>query len=106
MARGYDVRFQQETHWKQSYPGLPKDYHTLPSQSSTTMSGTRVTGKRLMGDIQWDAGAQRDQLEDGLSEELNAALILRPRTQTLDELIVLCQELDSSFRARNKVFPT
>jgi hypothetical protein len=59
-----------------------------------------------MGDIQWDAGAQRDQLEDGLSEELNAELILRPRTQTLDELIVLCQELDSSFRARNKVFPT
>jgi hypothetical protein len=56
--------------------------------------------RRLMGDLDWDDQAQRDQLEDGLSEEMKDALEWRPRATTLAQLIELCMEFDSRFRAR------
>jgi hypothetical protein len=56
--------------------------------------------RRLMGDLDWDDQAQRDQLEDGLSEDMKDALEWRPRATTLAQLIELCMEFDSLFRAR------
>jgi hypothetical protein len=35
--------------------------------------------RRAMGDLDWDDGAQRDQLEEGLTAQMKKSLEYRPR---------------------------
>jgi hypothetical protein len=55
--------------------------------------------RRLMGDLDWDDGAQRDQLNEGLTAQMKRSLEYRPRPLTLAELIELCVEYDARHRA-------
>jgi hypothetical protein len=55
--------------------------------------------RRVMGDLDWDDGAQRDQLNEGLTAQMKRSLEYRPRPRTLAELIELCVEYDARHRA-------
>jgi hypothetical protein len=55
--------------------------------------------RRLMGDLDWDDGAQRDALKDGLTTQMRRSLEYRPVAKTLAELISLCVEYDARHRA-------
>jgi hypothetical protein len=57
--------------------------------------------RRLMGDLNWDEMAQKDQLYEGLSEEMKDALTHREATDdTLTAFINLCKDVDNRIRAR------
>ena len=54
-----------------------------------------------MGDLNWNEEAQREQLYEGLSDEIKDALVTsRPRSDSLGHLIQICRELDNQIRAR------
>jgi len=54
-----------------------------------------------MGDLNWNEEAQREQLYEGLSDEIKDALVTsHPRSDSLGHLIQICGELDNLFRAR------
>jgi hypothetical protein len=55
--------------------------------------------RRAMGDLDWDDGAQRDQLNEGLTAQMKKSLEYRPRPRTLAELVDLCVEYDARHRA-------
>jgi hypothetical protein len=57
--------------------------------------------RRLMGDLNWDEIAQKDQLYEGLSEEMKDALLHRAASDdTLAAFINLCKDVDNRIRAR------
>jgi len=54
-----------------------------------------------MGDLNWNEEAQREQLYEGLSDEIKDALVTScPRSDSLGHLIQICRELDNQIRAR------
>jgi len=54
-----------------------------------------------MGDLNWNEEAQREQLYEGLSDEIKDALVTSsPRSDSLSHLIQICHELDNRIRAR------
>jgi len=54
-----------------------------------------------MGDLNWNEEAQKEQLYEGLSDEIKDALVTsRPRSNSLGHLIQICRELDNRIRAR------
>ena len=56
---------------------------------------------RLMGDLNWNEEAQRQQLYEGLSDEIKDGLVIScPWTDSMAHLIQMCKELDTRFRAR------
>jgi hypothetical protein len=57
--------------------------------------------RRLMGDLNWDEVAQKDQLYEGLSEEMKDALLHRAASDdTLAAFVNLCKDVDNRIRAR------
>jgi hypothetical protein len=57
---------------------------------------------RIIGDLDWNEEVQKEQLYEGLSEEIKDALITtRPKQSTLKAFIQTCKELDNRIRARN-----
>jgi predicted RNA-binding Zn ribbon-like protein len=57
---------------------------------------------RLIGDLDWNEEVQKEQLYEGLSEEIKDALITtRPKHPTLKVFVQTCKELDNRIRARN-----
>jgi len=53
-----------------------------------------------MGDLNWNDEAQREQLYEGLSDEIKDALVTsHPRSDSLGHLIQICRELDNWIRA-------
>jgi hypothetical protein len=56
--------------------------------------------RRLVGDLDLNDAAQKQQLEDGLTPALKNALILRGGITTLTQMVAACQEIDAAFRAQ------
>ena len=55
---------------------------------------------RIMGDLNWNEEAQREQLYEGLLDEIKDALVTsRPRSDSLGHLIQICRELDNQIHA-------
>jgi len=53
-----------------------------------------------MGDLNWNEEAQREQLYEGLSDEIKDALVtFRPRSDSLGHFIQICRDLDNRIRA-------
>jgi len=51
---------------------------------------------RIMGDLNWNEEAQREQLYEGLSDEIKDALVTsHPRSDSLGHLIPISRELDN-----------
>ena len=51
--------------------------------------------------LKWNEEAQREQLYEGLSDDIKDALVTsRPRSDSLGHLIQICRELDNRIRAR------
>jgi len=56
---------------------------------------------RIMGDLGCNEEAQREQLYEGLSDEIKDALVTScPRSDSMGHLIQICRELDNRIRAR------
>jgi len=54
-----------------------------------------------MGDLNWSKEAQREQLYEGLSDEIKDALVtFRRRSDSLGHLIQICRELDNQICTR------
>jgi len=53
----------------------------------------------LVSKLDWNERAKPDALKEGLSIELHRQLIGKSRDLTYDQLVALCQELDSEMRA-------
>jgi len=69
-------------------------------QKSGTFATYFAEFGRIMGDLNWNEEAQREQLY-GLSDEIKDALVTsRPRSDSLGHLIQICWELDNRIRAR------
>jgi hypothetical protein len=56
--------------------------------------------RRLVGDLELNDAAQKQQLEDGLTPALKNPLILRGGITTLAQMVTACQEIDAAFRAQ------
>jgi len=70
-------------------------------QKSGTFSAYFAEFGRIMGDLNWNEEAQREQLYEGLSGEIKDALFTSPpRSDSLGHLIQICPELDNRIRAR------
>jgi len=70
-------------------------------QKSGTFAAYFAEFGRIMGDLNWNEEAQREQLYEGLSDEIKDALVTsRPRSDSLGHLIQICRELDNRIRAR------
>jgi len=55
----------------------------------------------IMGDLNWNEEAQREQLYEGLMDEIKDALVIsRPRSDSLGHLIQICWELNNPIRLR------
>jgi len=56
---------------------------------------------RIMGDLNWNEEAQREQLYKGLLDEIKDALVTsRPQSNSLGHLIQICRELNNRICAR------
>jgi len=56
---------------------------------------------RIMGDLNWNEEAQREQLYKGLSDEIKDVLATSsPHTNSLGHLIQICRELDDRICSR------
>jgi len=54
-----------------------------------------------MGDLNWNEETQREQLYEGLTDEIKDVLATsHPRSDSLGHLIQICRELDNRIRAR------
>ena len=72
----------------------------LKEKSSTFATDFAEFG-RIMGDLNWNEEAQREQLYEGLSDEIKDALVTsRPRSDSRGHLIQICRELDNRIRVR------
>jgi hypothetical protein len=56
--------------------------------------------RRLVGDLDLNDAAQKQQLEDGLTPALKNAIILRDGITTLTQMVAACQEMDAAFCAQ------
>jgi len=70
-------------------------------QKSVTFAAYFAEFGRIMGDLNWNEEAQREQLYEGLTDEIKDALVTsRLRSDSLGHLIQICRELDNRIRAR------
>jgi len=54
-----------------------------------------------MGDLNWNEEVLREQLYEGLLDEIKDALVTsRPRYDSLGHLIQICREMDNRIRTR------
>jgi hypothetical protein len=71
-------------------------------QKNSTFAAYLADFGRLIGDLDWNEEVQKEQLYEGLSEEIKDALITtRPKGPTLKAFVQTCKELDNRIRARN-----
>jgi len=69
-------------------------------QNSCTFAAYFAKFGRIMGDLNWNEEAQREQLYKGLADEIKDALVTsHPRSDSLGHLIQICWELDNRIRA-------
>jgi len=65
-------------------------------QKNGTFATYFVEFGQIMGDLNWNKEAQREQLYKGLSDEIKDALVTsHPRSNSLGHLIQICRELDN-----------
>jgi len=77
-----------------------REIRKLKKKSSTFAAYFAEFG-RIMGDLNWNEEAQREQLYEGLSDEIKDALVTsRPRSDSLGHLIQICRELDNRIHVR------
>jgi len=70
-------------------------------QKNGTFAAYLAEFGRIMEDLSWNEEAQREQLYEGLSDEIKDALVTsRPRSDSLGHLILICWELDNRIRTR------
>jgi len=70
-------------------------------QKSDTFAAYFAEFGQIMGDLNWNEEAQREQLYEDLAGEIKDALVTpRPRSDSLGHLIQICWELDNQIRAR------
>lgn len=70
-------------------------------QKNGTFAAHLAKFGRIMGDLNWNEEAQKEQLYEGLSDEIKDALVTsRPRSDSLVHLVQTCRELDNRIRAR------
>ena len=70
-------------------------------QKSSTFAAYFAEFGRIMGDLNWNEEAQREQLYEGLADETKDALVISgPRSDSLGHLIQICWELNNRIRTR------
>jgi len=68
-------------------------------QKSSTVAAYYAEFGRMMGDLNWNEEAQREQLYEGLSGEIKDSLVTsHPRSDSQGHLIQICWELDNLIR--------
>jgi len=70
-------------------------------QKNGTFSAYLAEFGRLMGDLNWNDDAKKEQLYEGLADEIKDALVTtRPESDSLAHFVQTCRELDNRIRAR------
>jgi hypothetical protein len=70
-------------------------------QKNGTFAAYLAEFGRIIGDLNWNEDAQKEQLYEGLSDEIKDALVTtRPRSDSLTHFVQTCRELDNRIRAR------
>src|SRR3978361_385700 len=70
-------------------------------QANGTFAAYLANFGRIVRDLNWNEEAQKEQLYEGLSDEIKDALVTtRPRSDSLGHFVQTCRELDNRIRAR------
>ena len=70
-------------------------------QANGTFAAYLANFGRIIGDLNWNEEAQKEQLYEGLSDEIKDTLVTTcPRSDSLGHFVQTCRELDNRIRAR------
>ena len=70
-------------------------------QKNRTFSAYLADFGRIIGDLNWNEDAQKEQLYEGLSDEIKDALVTtQPGSDSLADFLQTCRELDNRIRTR------